>query len=297
MRFIPLALALCAVQATPALAQANLPRCSADMTAQPVPSPLLDGAGYPLQQAMAASTITITRTQPCLDRYVFMTDFGPVVAPDARIVYSGTWERIGQRRVARSGVADEFSYSSSLSISEETAHEINASLGVSAMAAFKPLGVGVEVTVEASVGYALTMASGTEAGQEWSHSVTVNPGEEVVLWARRLHVEVEWNPAEAYALGTDIFGVPLRFINETLLPARQQELMLSPDITPGQAERMVAAEAVVYRYNNPIQNALDATRHAVALGLMNEFLRVHPGPIRSSYELPARETYVVRYTF
>lgn len=279
-----------------AFAQSSLPRCSDEMPVIQNDNAFLDSEGYPLQAPISVQSLVVTTTDPCLDRYVFATDAGPVVAPDAEITYSGRWERIAFRRVAGSGESEEISYSAGFTVSTEVAREISGSLSLSATGGFKPLGVGGEVTVEGSIGYALAIANGTENSQDWEHTVSVNPGEEIVIWARRLTVHVEWTPSETYSF-TNIFDSARRFIDETYFPTRIQEFMESPDISESAAAVIVEPIRILYVFDVPPTTGPDLMAHARALTEMGSFLTRYDETLTSEYQLPMRETYTVRYNF
>lgn len=118
----------------------------------------------------------------------------PLRLPWVKMTVRGDWTKIAERQNPPSAIRDRtFVMTNSQSVSQEMAHEISVGLAVSATAGVKPFGVGADVTVEASVGYALTIASGRELGQEWSEDAVFEPGQFLQAWQRQVEVTVEFD--------------------------------------------------------------------------------------------------------
>jgi hypothetical protein len=113
-----------------------------------------------------------------------------VLLPNASNKVQGNWKLIARQNNPRSARKSlSYSYGNSVEVSLEMSHEISAGLGVSATGGFKPFGVGAEVTVEASIGYAFTVATGEAKGQEWQATFEVEPGQLMQVWQRTINVE------------------------------------------------------------------------------------------------------------
>ncbi|MCA8986449.1 MAG: hypothetical protein KDA78_02330 [Planctomycetaceae bacterium] len=123
----------------------------------------------------------------------------PLRLPAATMTVRGDWKKIAERQNPSTAKHDRtFVMTNSQAVSQEMAHEISVGLAVSATAGVKPFGVGAEVTVETSVGYALTIANSKELGQEWSEDAIFEPGQFLQAWQRQVEVTVEFDPDQYF---------------------------------------------------------------------------------------------------
>jgi hypothetical protein len=283
-------------------------KCAASTADPNVASEFLNADGYPRQMAITQDVLVVSTTPPCIDGYTFTMRNGDVVfAKDAAITYSGQWKKIAFRRVAKNGSEEELSYSNAKEVSEEIAHEASVGLAASITAGVKPFGVGAEATVEASLGYALSIANGTSEGTEWGHTLNVGPGEEVVVWTRQVEVKVAWEPS-AYDIGKfgqeggpetgDIFQLGQNWVEDVYIPSQKRMFQTAQSLTDDEATALANATAVHMKPANwPAKDAVDVVFANQAVSQMSEFMQTHDEPLTDEYTLPFRETYTVRYKY
>lgn len=285
-----------------ASAQDTPPRCDdlGDLEAAVAPSEYLDASGYPIQGAIPVEEILVATTDPCLTVYTFEVDDQVWVVPDARLTTTGTWRRLDRRR-GISTEAEEMSVSQGVSFSESIAHEVSVGISTGAEIEVAPFGLGVTATVEASLGYALTLAKERSKGIDRSITVTVNPGEVVEIWERVAKVNVEWSPS-AYKIDPalnqfDPMALSQKWVTEVYLPTFTQR-MINSGLSKKVAKIMTEPEKLIWSAPWPATDPADVLTVTRALTPYNNFMAsIDEEGLKASYGLPFNETATVRYKF
>lgn len=153
--------------------------------------------GYPLQVFHSETRIDATDTVYKDEVYLFPGNpkrgITPWKLPRSKVRYKGYWTRVYKNRVPKGGVAETLTYEQGYEVTKEQSDEFSAGLMVGFTAKASPFGIGGDATIEASLGYAHTISRGTSKSKSLAGEVTVRPGEQVEVWARRVDVEATWD--------------------------------------------------------------------------------------------------------
>ncbi len=130
-----------------------------------------------------------------------------VLLPNVETVANGSWTLAGNQRCPSEAPEPiSLTASNAIEVSSETAHEVSVGFSVSATGAGKPLGVGAETTLTASVNAAMAIANGTGSSEEWSRTESVKPGDHMYMWQQFLSLSTVFTPSSVFADGSDQHG-------------------------------------------------------------------------------------------
>lgn len=119
---------------------------------------------------------------------------GSFYVEDAQVRTKGYWYKIDTHRTPASAKqAESFSVSNWIEDTMSVAHEASVGFSASATAAAKPFGIGAEITIEASIGYAITIANDHSKGMSSDSGAMVEPGYQCDAWGRRVHLTARAN--------------------------------------------------------------------------------------------------------
>ncbi|MBV11607.1 MAG: hypothetical protein CMN21_20615 [Rubinisphaera sp.] len=130
-----------------------------------------------------------------------------VLLPNIEMVSYGMWTLAGNQRCPPDAPEPlSLTASNAIEVSSETAHEVSVGFSASVTGAGKPLGVGAETTLTASVNAAVQVANGTGSSEEWSRSESVLPGQHMYMWQQFLTVSTDFVPIDVFKAGRDQHG-------------------------------------------------------------------------------------------
>ncbi|GEM_PF-6883046 len=254
-----------------------------------------DLEGYPTQKFHPEETLNSSALAEDVP-YSFLIPksmgivFPVLTIPQSKVKYDGIWKQVGKHMVPTNGNAQTFSHIRHEAVTKGVAHEASVGLEASVTAGAKPFGVGVEVTVSASVGYALTLSTETTFERESASSVCLEPGYGGQWWERELKVNAQVDASYFDKYPNTPQGW-LQFYDDIVRPSfKPMGVELAADKPDSDSDTLAKSLGYLYPRNQVTMPGTFAFTMVVgALSILKK------EGLSAEYTLPGAEIYLTRY--